>query len=181
MKNLTLDKVSSRIKARRWAKLREICQRHEFPCFDVDLLMAIYVIESFFRPFPIRIVEYIAVFLSAAGCLICGSTIKNYTIGIFQLGLSTILNFYGGNYYQHAKNIRIFTFQEMKNLFSVISSDKAISILFYRLNPIISKAQKIYPNSAQRQLRYIGEQYNGHYAYGLLFADVYKQIKKVIS
>ena len=102
--------------------------------------------------------------------------IKNFTIGKCQLGLATILNFYGGNHYQHARFINISSFSEMKQIFSVIFMDRSIEILVFRLKPISKRATIIFPNKQVSQLRYIGEQFNGRYSYGLMLTDIYKKI-----
>lgn len=182
MKYLTEDKIRHYTKTRNWEKTRNICEKYgERYHIDPSILVSICIIESFFRPLPIRLGEYIIVLLLSMKCVVCRTAIKNYTIGKCQLGLSTILNFYGRNIYQHTKFINIFTFAEVKQLFGVISIRNSIDILSYRLDPIVERGKRIYPNNERSLIRYIGEQYNGRYSYGLLLEDVYQQAKKAMK
>ena len=90
------------------------------------------------------------------------------------MGLSTILNYYGGDYYQHSKELQISNIRCFSKLLSVISLKTSIKILEYRIEPILQRAQNIYPNSKENQICYIGEQFNGRYSYGLMLNSVYE-------
>ena len=144
---------------------------------DPDLVVSIYIIESFFRPLYLRFCEYCLVLFAAMYCLVFKHPIRNYTIGCCQVGLSTILSYYGIQTYQHALTVMISNSKDMLRILSVISKRKSIDILVFRLAPIIQRANRIYPNKLESRLNYIGEQFNGRFAYGMLLSWVYLQVK----
>lgn len=174
---LTKERVASQTESNTWASTRNLCIKYgnEYrvnPC----VLLSVFLIETFYRPLWMRIAEYSVVFWGCVGCLLLKRPIKNYTIGKCQLGLATILNFYGGNHYQHSHKILISSVSEIRQIFSVISEENSIKILAYRLQPITHKAMRIYPNLRKNRIRYIGEQFNGRYSYGMLLNEVFCQI-----
>lgn len=137
------------------------------------ILIGIYLIESNYRNIFYRFAEYIIVVLKL---IFCDKQIKNYTIGIMQVGLANILRHY--NYYEYDEHEKF-----LKN----ISVEKAKNILkgMYWKNSIrISKAliedwyfeykNKNYSESTIVGL--IGEKYNGTEGYALLLLDIVKRL-----
>ena len=145
---------------------------------DADLLVSICLVESFFRPLSLRVCEYFVVFWSCIVSLFLHTPVKNYTIGKCQLGLAIILSFYGGGQYHHSNVVFVNGFFEIRQIFSVFFLSKSIEILAFNISPISQRAGNIYPDKHSSKIRYIGEQFNGRYSYGLMLADVYKQIEK---
>lgn len=177
MKVLTKERVALQAESKAWTSAKRFCIKYgnEYGV-NSDILLSIFTIETFYRTFWMRVAEYSVVFWGCIRCLLLKKPIKNYTIGKCQLGLATILNFYGGNYYRHSQNILISSISEIKQIFSVISEEKAIKILAYQLQPIAHKAIRIYPDLRKNRIRYIGEQFNGRYSYGMLLTEVFNQI-----
>lgn len=177
MKALTKERVISQIGRKIGTSTKNLCIKlgNKYGV-NPNVLLSIYTIESFYRPFWIRMVEYCVVFLDCIRCLLLKMPAKNRTIGRCQLGLTTILNFYGGNHYQHSRSILISSILEVRQIFSVISKDRTIEILAYRLQPITRRASCIYPDLRENRIRYIGEQFNGRYSYGMLLTEVFRQL-----
>ena len=181
MKVLTEEKTAMILQRKVVNATRATCQKYaEAYGINSHLLISVFVIETYYRPRWQRIIEYFVVFIGCIRCLLFNAPIKNYTIGKCQLGLSTILNFYGSNYYQHARTIIISSFAEMQQLLTSCTTEKSIEILAFRLKPLVIKAKKIYPDNNKSRLRYIGEQYNGRFSYGLLLTTVFEQIKEIV-
>jgi hypothetical protein len=75
---------------------------------------------------------------------------------------------------QIVKKIETSTFKDLDilNIFKSINENEHFKILIYRIKPIYERAKRIYSlNDLDNIFYYIGEQYNGTYAYGLLLAD----------
>ena len=174
MKALTNEIVLKRKISGRYDRFLETCDRLRLPIEKSKIFASIYAIESFYRPILFRVAEYAVVLGVGTVSIVLNRTIKNYTIGVCQLGLSTIFNYYGENYYQHAKELRLNNMRSLSELLSVISLKTSIKILEYRVEPMLQRAQNIYPESKENQLCYIGEQFNGRYSYGLMLNSVYE-------
>ena len=180
MKTLTKEKITIIVKRPYMSMPKNLCDKYGSTFgIDSNVLLGIYAIETFYRPFYFRLVEYFLVVVGGFNCLLLKRPLKNFTIGKCQLGLATILNYYGYDYYQHSKYISIKSFVEIGKLMSIISTDKCIEILAYKLKTIVNRGDRIYPNRNRNYFRYIGEQFNGRYSYGMLFSEVYYQLKTV--
>ena len=177
MKVLTKEQVASQAEGRAWASTKKSCIKfgNEYGV-NPNVLLSIFTIESFYRPLWMRLVEYGVVFFGCIRCLLLKIPMKNRTIGKCQLGLATILNFYGSNHYQHSHSVLISSISEVCQIFSVTSKERAIEILAYRIQPITLRAVCIYPNLRENRIRYIGEQFNGRYSYGMLLTEVFHQL-----
>lgn len=177
MKALTKERVMSQAKSKSWISIKSLCEEYgnEYG-INPNVLLSIFTIETFYRPFWMRMVEYCTVFFGCIRCLLLKIPTKNRTIGRCQLGLATILNFYGSDYYQHSHSILITSISEMRQIFSTISKKRTIEILACRLQPITHRAICIYPDLQENRIRYIGEQFNGRYSYGMLLTEVFRQL-----
>lgn len=177
MKALTKERIASQTESKTWVSIKSLCMKFGKKYgVNPNVLLSIFTIETFYRPFWMRMVEYCVVFFGCIRCLLLKIPTKNRTIGRCQLGLATILNFYGSNHYQHSHNILISSILEVHQIFSVISKERAIEILAYRLQPITRRAICIYPDLRENRIRYIGEQFNGRYSYGMLLTEVFRQL-----
>lgn len=167
----------SQVESKTWISTRSLCIKYgnEYG-INPSVLLSIFTVETFYRPVWMRVIEYCAVFFGCIRCLLLKIPMKNRTIGRCQLGLATILNFYEGNQYQHSYSISISSISEIRQIFSVISKERAIEILAYRLQPITRRAICIYPDVQEKRIRYIGEQFNGRYSYGMLLTEVFRQL-----
>lgn len=177
MKVLTKERVTSQTGSKTWTSIKNLCMEFGNKYgVNPNVLLSIFTIESFYRPFWMRMVEYCVVFFGCIRCLLLKIPTKNRTIGRCQLGLATILNFYGSNHYQHSHSVLISSISEMHQIFSAISKERTIEILAFRLQPITRRAICIYPDLRENRIRYIGEQFNGRYSYGMLLTEVFRQL-----
>ena len=167
----------SQARSKNWDSIKSLCEESgkEYG-INPNVLLSIFTIETFYRPFWMRMAEYCTVFFGCIRCLLLKIPMKNRTIGRCQLGLATILNFYGSDHYQHSHSILITSISEMRQIFSVVSKARTIEILAYRLQPITRRAVCIYPDLQENRIRYIGEQFNGRYSYGMLLTEVFHQL-----
>ncbi|MBQ2931879.1 MAG: hypothetical protein IJE62_03410 [Clostridia bacterium] len=92
--------------------------------------------------------------------------LKNYTIGICQVGISTILSYYGKKTYQHLEKIDRLSLGDVCNIIKGIYYKNNILVFCYRISYICGKSYfGEYTESQQAQI--VGEEYNGKYLYGL--------------
>lgn len=176
MRRLTKEVVRKRYENGQYKQFAYVCKQAYVPEKLSHILVSIYAIESFYRPLPFRIVEYWATACTGMLSIILGCSMKNYTIGKCQLGLATICNFYGAEYYQHQPRIQMKTIKTLRNAFSVIFLKNSVAVLSSHITPMLRRAQNIYPNNVEQQICYIGEQYNGEYSYGLMLYEIYAEL-----
>jgi len=137
------------------------------------LLVSIYLIETKCRPLFIRLGEYSLLIISIALNLIIKRPVKNYTIGTCQLGVACIINFYGEHLYHHIEYIPKIDFYKAYKIFKSTLCEEHFEVLVYRIKPILERAVRIYPSyKTENILCYVGEQFNGRYAYGIMLSEI---------
>ena len=144
--------------------LKILCKNKKIP---VNLLLGIYLIETKYRPLYYRIGEYSIALL---GCLLnitIKKPVKNYTIGYCQVGLSSILNYYGRKTYRHVRYIENLTFSDLINIIKSIYYKNNFKICLDVTYSIYEKTIKI-GDDYNIQIRQIGKQFNGKYSYGFM-------------
>lgn len=174
MRKLTKEILYKGQDKKTYKKVLSTCQENRLSSEMTLIVMSIYSIEHFYRYWGFRMVEYLAVVCSGVLSVVFKRPMKNYTIGVCQLGVSTIRNYFGANYYQHLVNLKLNRLQDLWEILSVITVKNSVRILAYRIAPFLEQAQHIYPDSRENQLCYIGEQFNGRYSYGLMLSKVYE-------
>ncbi|MBE7031948.1 MAG: hypothetical protein E7401_03180 [Ruminococcaceae bacterium] len=143
--------------------LRQQCDNYEIP---YKICSGIIQIETTYRKRYFRICEYVVLMISIVLNLLLKRPIKNYTIGICQVGISTILSYYGKNTYQHLEKINRLSFCDAYNIMKAIYYKNNILVFCYRISCICGKSYfEKYSESQQAQI--VGEEYNGKYLYGL--------------
>ena len=174
MRKLTKEILYKGQEKRTYRKVLSTCKKNHLSSEITAIIMSIYAIEHFYRYWGFRMVEYFAGVWSGVLSIVFKRPMRNYTIGVCQLGLSTIRNYYGASYYQHSMNLQLNCFQDLREILSVMTIKNSVRILTYRIAPFLEQAQHIYPHSRENQLCYIGEQFNGRYSYGLMLNEVYE-------
>lgn len=144
--------------------------------FEKQVLISICSIEGYFRPFLFRVGEYFFVFLLGLYSAVFKRQMRNYTIGISQIGVTSVLNSYGYSYYEHEKDIHLTCVKQVFLMLSACNPRTSINITLQKISPQIDRAKRIYPNDWRQQVRWIGEVYNGRYSYGLLLEDVFEML-----
>lgn len=171
---LISKEVFSRIsRTRRWRRASLAFQRvgAKEHC-DFPLLLGIYTMESFFRPLPYRIAEYGMLLAEGLLCPLRGGRVRNYTIGPCQLGLSTLLRYQGYSVELHCKRVPIPTIGAFLSLYRASGTAYSAEVLAYRLKAAMEQAKQQYPGRFDLQCRFVGEEFNGRYSYGLMLEQV---------
>lgn len=148
--------------------LRSLSEEYNMP---KNLLAGIYLIETNFRPWYFRIGEYTFVILGAFLNMIFKIPLKNYTIGKCQIGISSILNFYGRNIYKHTRYIEHISKEDFLNIVNAMFDKKNFEICAKMVNGFYKRSLNT-ANNYNFQLRHVGEEFNGRYSYGLLLEEV---------
>lgn len=136
-----------------------------------NLLIGIYLIETSFRPLYFRVGEYVLVLLGSFLNLIFMVPLKNYTIGRCQIGIAAILQYYGKDTYKHTKYIKKITIDDFINIVKAMQYKTNFQICAEMVAGYYQKT--LYTASSYNlRLRYVGEEFNGRYSYGLLLEDI---------
>lgn len=180
-----LDKMNREIFIRKLTKynsgyknkdILKICEAGGDNIIFNNILASIYFIETLCRPFYFRISEYLALVICLLLNIIFKKPIRNFTIGKCQLGLTTILNYYGSQHYIHLDYIKRIKVNEAIYILRIIMSDEYYRIFADKIRPIFNRANNIYGKSdLKNTTQYIGQQYNGKYTYGLFLTYVFEQ------
>ncbi len=75
----------------------------------------------------------------------------------------------------HARTVKIRSFREIRQIFSVISLKKSLEILGWRLSAAAEKAEKRWPDNRKLQIRAAGTEFGGRLTYGLMAERVWKR------
>ena len=97
--------------------LRQQCEGSKL---SYKICSGIIQIETTYRKKYFRICEYLALTIGIVFNLLLKRPIKNYTIGICQVGISTILSYYGKETYQHLDRIDKLSFCDVYNIIKSI-------------------------------------------------------------
>lgn len=173
MKRLTNDVVKYNNSTGRYSKFKRICAKLNVEPNKFRVMLSIYAIESYYRPFAFRIIEYMATIFWGILSVIFKIPMRNYTIGSCQLGIATICNYFGEDYYEHQTKIILSKLRTLIEALSVIPLRNTVKILEKHITPILRRAIRIYPDNIEQQLCYVGEQFNGRYYYGLTLCETY--------
>ena len=139
-----------------------------------DIVCGIYLIETTFRPLHYRLVEYTVVFFKLLLSVIGGLPIKNYTVGKCQIGLGTILCFYGyTNATFHSKEICNINFDQAISIIRAFFDEYNLLIFVWRLRFIYAS----YTEDIDNIIINIGYGYNGNMIYGLVLERVINELR----
>lgn len=140
------------------------------------IILGIYIIESMYRSVPLRIVEYIVLFFNICLNYIFKIPIKNYTLGPFQIGISSILIFNGYKEFEiHQKYIRKLNFEQLKMVLHSIEFENNLKICFWKVKDmyvqVLTNTSEYYSIVGN-----VGELYNGSIRYGFLLQSIVEKI-----
>lgn len=139
---------------------------------DEDFLLGIYVIETHFRPLYRRLAEYAATAVTGLWSLVSGRPIRSWTIGPYQLGLPTILAYYGYPARLHDHTVHIPSLRALASIFSAAALSTGVRILDWRLAPTAREAARHWPDREGMRCRAVGEEFGGRFTYGLILERV---------
>ncbi|MBC7764993.1 MAG: hypothetical protein H7Y41_00790 [Hyphomonadaceae bacterium] len=121
--------------------------------------IGIYIMETFYRPIYIRIVEYLLLVIGIFLNVIFKIPLRNITIGKLQIGLGTILSYYGNvKIGMHDRYIYSLSINQIMFIFKAISWKYQLEILYwwYKIHGLNETPGKI------------GYLYNGEIIYGIM-------------
>ncbi|QOR35999.1 hypothetical protein IMX26_04065 [Clostridium sp. 'deep sea'] len=160
---------------KRTKKINEAADNYNI---DPSILMSLYIIETYYRPFYARIFEYIILFLEWIFCNILNKPIRNYTIGPFQLGISKILFF--GNIKKcdiHISSIDSLSLFQVFKIYKYCILENNLDLCCKNISIIQHNNKRKWSNSISNVGR-IGQIYNGKISYGILLMKLSSFIKE---
>ena len=164
--------LSERLTAGRVRRCRRYRHAAELACAgtacEPELLLGIYLIESCYRPLPLRVAEYAAVGVLGLWSLITGRTLRNFTIGPCQLGLSAFLSDIFTEEAMHVRTVRLNTVSDFLCIFTAMSRSKSFCLLARRLHAASREARARWPERRRLRCRHVGQTFGGRYTYGLM-------------
>jgi len=142
----------------------------------IRIIKGIYLIENYYRNTFLRVCEYIFLVLNFLLNKVFGITIKNLTVGHFQLGITSILTYYGYQSFDiHAKWIKAISFKQLICILKGIKWKNNLEICVWKIEPLFY--QLLLKNSHIDSLSgNIGEYYNGKMSYGFLLQRLVYEI-----
>ncbi|MBQ9266805.1 MAG: hypothetical protein IJ217_00720 [Clostridia bacterium] len=132
----------------------------------VKIIKGIYIIENYYRNKLFRSLEYIFLFFNIILNIFFKIEIKNLTLGQFQIGITSILIYYGYSELNiHDKKIKKINFKQLTYILKSIKWKNNLEICVWKLTPIYN--QLLMSNTDLSSLAgNIGEYYNGEMSYG---------------
>ena len=141
---------------KKFTKLYRFSKETEIP---YEITLGIYLIETYYRPWYYRFIEYNILNINLLLSYIFNVPIKNYTIGVFQLGVGTILASYENNCLINRYNNRI-TINKCVYILRIIKAYflyRNFCVFSYWLKEVFNFKCK---NVCNSELRNIGYAYN---------------------
>lgn len=143
-----------------------------------EIPVGIYLVETHGRPSLFRLIEYSCFILRVVLWALIKLPIPNYTLGRFQLGLATILKYYGFDLDIHARIITPTSLQIVYLVRSLIWKNH-VNIACHVIKGIYNDCHNL---DSDRLIRYVGIKYNGRLKYGLFLEKLVKlHIRKKIQ
>ncbi|KUO49802.1 MAG: hypothetical protein APF76_00735 [Desulfitibacter sp. BRH_c19] len=160
-----LNKITSKINITKEDanRLYLLSKEYDLPS---EVLYGIYLIEITYRPTYYRIGEYIVVVFRLILSVLFKVPIKNYTIGKCQIGLGTIISYYGyTNANVYSKEIYNVTLEQAIIIIKCFMWDYNSRVFAWRLRVLFVHYNT---NDFRSLVRNIGHAYNGKLVYGLV-------------
>ena len=175
-----IEKLADKLTARslRISRHHAISQQADLTKIDRSVIIAIYLIENHFRPFYIRTVEYSLLIHAFIANRVVARPIKNYTVGRFQIGLTSILR-HGGyaGYKVHDRTITKLSLSELLYILSRCSFYNNLVVCCQIVRDFTDKIELEWGTSQYNAGR-IGEKYNGKKSYGFLLLEIAKRLNE---
>lgn len=141
------------------------------------VLLGIYIIETTNRTIVYRWIEYILTFFIGFFSFLFKIRIKNYTVGVCQIGLGNILLMNFNKDKRYDKYFIINSFSEYKAIIKGFNKKNNIKLAAILIKEFILESGNMNPN---RQIRYIGQIYNGRMEYGILLSKIVQALNEVL-
>lgn len=152
----------------------DICSAAESFKVEPCILQAVYALETRFRPLWMRWVEQLYMGLRVWIWRKWAVPVPNLTVGPFQLGLSTVLRFFGHDYPIHASSIAPRGSKELECIRRAHEWRWNVRIAAWQVGGLAHEAECLTPD---RALRHIGLAYNGDIRYGIYLERLVKECR----
>lgn len=140
------------------------------------IILGIYIIESTYRNTLLRIVEYVVAIFNICLNYVFNKPIKNYTLGPFQIGISSILIFNGYKEFEiHQKYIKKLNFEQLKTIVHGIEFKNNFEICFWKVKDMYAQVL-INTSEYYSIIGNVGELYNGSIKYGFLLQNIVEKL-----
>ena len=154
-------------------------RKYDYLCFkakshniDLDICLGIYNIETTYRRKLFRICEDAFFILNFCGNKIFKVPIRNITIGVFQVGITSILKVNGLKTWQYYDCLKDLTFAQFLCV---------IKAMFYKGNvDVFCKKIRDYhlDRNTKTMVTKCGILYNGNFQYALMLETEIERLKK---
>jgi len=143
-----------------------------------SIIKGIYLIENYYRPAHKRVVEYILAFSFAIINIFFNVPIKNYTLGHFQLGITSML-FYSNvkKCKIHDRKIQKLSLEEVFHIIHYCNYNENLTLTCKKVFDIKRKLE-IKWGDRDSNIGRIGELYNGTVSYGFLLQLIVEKIEQ---
>jgi hypothetical protein len=155
--------------------IRQISEKHGL---NPDVIIGIYLIENNFRPVLGRMAEYTVLFGSWIFAKIFHKAVKNYTLGPFQTGITSIL-FYNNvrRCKIHDRLIKNLSFRELMFVYKCCKYKNNLCCCCKMVKSIESNLKTKW-GDVDTNVGRIGEIYNGKILYGALLYELLSKIEQ---
>lgn len=164
--------LSKRLTAGRVRRCRRYRHAAELACVgtacEPEMLLGICLIESCYRPLPLRVAEYAAVGVLGLWSLITGRTLHNFTLGPCQLGLSAFLSNTFSEEDMHIPAVHLNTVSDYLRMYTSLSYSGSFALLARRLDAASQEAAVCWPERRELRCRHVGQTFGGRFTYGLM-------------
>lgn len=148
---------------------------------DPIIIIAIYLIETYYRQRYKRLGEYIIFLISFGLNKGFKRPIKNYTLGPLQIGISTILFYSNAARYKiHDRLINDLTFKQLWIVLKHCELENNLQICCTSIYSIQENVEKKWGRLKSNVGR-IGQIYNGQINYGTLLITLYSEIEAYLK
>jgi hypothetical protein len=155
--------------------LQIICNNAKKYDVPFSVLLGIYIIETTNRNIIYRFAEYAITMIYGVLSLLFKMPIKNYTIGVFQIGLGNILSLKLNQNKKYTEYLVIRNFNEYITIIKGFKKSNNIELASILVESLIKESENL---SYLRQIRYVGQKYNGRIEYGILLYKLVQALEK---
>lgn len=139
------------------------------------VLLGIFIIESTNRTLLFRFIEYIVATICGLLSLLLKKPIKNYTVGVCQVGIGNILYLNSNRDNRYDGSLSIKNYNEFKIVIMAFKKNNNIMIAAMLIKEFLNESKDL---NSDRQIRYVGQKYNGKIEYGIFLSKLVQALEK---
>lgn len=139
------------------------------------VLLGIFIIETTNRTLVYRLIEYVAATAFGLISIIFKKSMKNYTVGVCQVGIGNILYMDLNRDIRYDKYIKLKNYNELKTVVMAYKKNNNIRMSAMLIKEFLNESMEL---NSDRQIRYIGQKYNGKIEHGVLLSKLVQALEK---